>query len=90
MTEDSVEELSRDIFRLELKAAEKMETLAQEYEIEEINAAMKEVIESVLENIESDEREGKVYLLTHQIGQALNSEEMAREGYERYQAWSED
>lgn len=90
MVDEDVLERSRNVFKCELQAAEEIEDLIEEYETKEIAEAMQEVVSDLVEKVEDRDREGKIYLLTHQIGQSVNSEAMAEEGAKLYREWAEE
>lgn len=85
MTEKTAKKLSEDVIRNELKAAEAMDELVNNYSNEEINEAMEDVLSMLLNNIEDPSRKASVFQLIFTIGQRIGSEEMARRGKELYE-----
>lgn len=89
MASQEAKELSKEVMKSELNAAEKIEKLNNNYSVEEINDAMSMVVEDMMDNVESESRKEKVFLLVHQVGQAVGSEQMSRQGAQMYEEWSE-
>lgn len=89
MTDDKAVELAEDVIRNELKAAEAMDDLVNDYSNEEINEAMEEVLGTLIENVEDPSREASIYQLIYTIGQRIGSSAMARRGKELYESFVE-
>lgn len=86
MTDDVKGEVE-DVFKSEMKAAEKLESLVNENTPEEITSSAMDVAQEILNNVEAPAREKYVYSTLFQIGRAVNNEELANFAAEKLEEW---
>lgn len=77
----------RDVFRSEMKAAEKLETLVDEETPQDITEHSMDVAQEILDNVETPAREKYVYSTLFQIGRSINNEELAEFAGQKLQEW---
>lgn len=75
MSDKDIEETCKKILKHELKASEYMDVLMEE-DVEEVEDAMSNVVERLLEKMDGGKREIRLYHLMAQIGQTVGSEKM--------------
>lgn len=86
----SPKELCVDVFTLEMKAAERLDSLVADNEPEEVESAVRETVNDLFPTMDTPQRKGRVILFAHEIAQEINSEELAQETKRRYVEFVED
>lgn len=84
-----LEDLCKEVLKTELEVSEKVIKIQDEYETEEIEQAVSDVVEVVLENVEDPAREERVYKLMIQLGQSFNSDRLVLTGKKLYENFIE-
>lgn len=87
---DEAKEIATDVFRLELKAAERLDELVQNNDPEDVESAVRETVNDLFPSMDTQQRKGRVILFAHEIGQEINSEELAKETKQRYLEFVEE
>lgn len=86
MTDDTEEQIE-EVFKLEMKAAEKLEDCIDDASPDEIVDAAMDVAEDVLGEVESARREKYVYSTLFQIGRSVESEQLAQFAAGKLEEW---
>lgn len=82
---DEAIEMFQDYVKNELQASETMEDLARNHSVEDIAKASEIVVSRVLSNVETVDREKKIYIMLGRVGESVGSEYMMKRAQEGLQ-----
>jgi len=85
MTDRTAEQVCLDIFKAELEASEDMEMLGEEFSEEEIDEAIREAVNGLLQGFDSRVRKAKIMLYAHKLASGAGLEELAGETKDKYE-----
>jgi hypothetical protein len=77
---EELEDNFRELIAKELSASEMVIDIKENNSVDEINSAATEVVNDIIENIEDDGREKRLYMLLVNLGETLGSPSMAEQG----------
>lgn len=88
MTEDT-EKLVREVFKSDMKTAEKMKELVEAHDLEEVSQLSVDVVNDMHPEIEEPHREKCLFATCFQIGNAIGNEQLAEFAAEQLQRWEQ-
>lgn len=89
MTENT-KDLVREVFKSDMKTAEKMKKLVEQQDLEEVSDASVEVVREMHDKVETPHREKCLYATCYQIGNAIGNQQLAQFAAEQLQRWEQE
>lgn len=86
---DETEELVEEIFKEDMKTAEKMDRLIENHDREQISESAVDVAEKILGKVETPDREKYVYATLFQMGKSVGNEQLSNFAAEKLESWVE-
>lgn len=78
-----------EVFKEDMKTAEKMDALIDNHDREDISEASIEVAEEILGKIQDPDREKYVYATLFQVGKSVGNEQLVEYAAEKLEVWVE-
>lgn len=88
MTEGT-QELVEEVFKSDMKTAEKMRQLVETHNLEEVSEASVQVVNDMHDKVEEPHREKCLYATCYQIGNAIGNEQLVQFAAEQLQRWEQ-
>lgn len=86
MTEDTLE-LTKEVFKSDMKTAEKMKQLVDSHDLEEVSDSAVEVVRDMHDKVDDPHREKCLYATCYQIGNAIGNQQLVEFATEQLQRW---
>jgi len=88
MTEDTPQ-LVKEVFKSDMKTAEKMKNLVEQHDLEEVSQASVDVVNEMHDQVGDPHREKCLYATCYQIGNAIGNQQLMEFAAEQLQRWEE-
>jgi DNA gyrase inhibitor GyrI len=88
MTDDT-QELVEEVFKSDMKTAEKMRQLVETHDLEEVSEASVQVVNDMHDKVDEPHREKCLYATCYQIGNAIGNEQLVQFAAEQLQRWEQ-
>lgn len=89
MTEDT-QELVKEVFKSDMKTAEKMRDLVEQHNLEEVSQESVNVVNQMHNKVNDPHREKCLYATCYQIGNAIGNQQLMQFAGEQLQRWEEE
>lgn len=88
MTDDTLE-LTKEVFKSDMKTSEKMRELVESHDLEEVSDASVQVVRDMHDQVGDPHREKCLYATCYQIGNAIGNQQLVEFAAEQLQRWEE-
>lgn len=88
--ENGLKEQCLELFEHELKASELAQDIGENNDVEDIDGAMEDIVQQLINNADSVQRKFKIFKLVLNFGQAFGSKNMVVTGKEGMEKLSEE
>lgn len=88
MTDETLE-LTKEVFKSDMKTAEKMRKLIENHDLEEVSDSSVEVVREMHDKVDSPHREKCLYATCYQIGNAIGNQQLMEFAAEQLQRWDQ-
>lgn len=86
---DETKELVKEVFKSDMKTAEKMKNLVEQHDLEEVSQASVDVVNEMHTQVNDPHREKCLYATCYQIGNAVGNQQLMEFAGEQLQRWEE-
>ncbi len=87
---EETKNLVKEVFKSDMKTAEKMEQLVKEHDLEEVSTHSMGVVKEMHDKVDDPSREKCLYATCYQIGNAIGNGQLTQFAAEQLQRWEEE
>lgn len=89
MTDDTTE-LVKEVFKSDMKTAEKMRKLVEEHDLKDVSQSSVGVVNEMHDKVDNPHREKCLYATCYQIGNAIGNQQLMEFAGEQLQRWEQE
>lgn len=87
---DNTNKLVKEVFKSDMKTAEKMRELVETHDLQEVSDASVEVVREMHDKVDNPHREKCLYATCYQIGNAIGNPQLTEFAAEQLQRWEDE